>query len=341
MNESRIAVASELVEALGNGVRCHERAAGQPPLFIEPYGDALRERTRFRAWTRNAMPVLEALVSRHGGIVLRGFPTPDTADFADIIDQLPPFQDGYLGGRAPRMQIAGRVMEATRLDASVGLGVHSEMAYRRQFPKRIAFFSHRTAPVGGETVVADARNFVTQMGEELVAKIESLGVRSALTYGPKTDTVEASYVDQDQYGWNHAFGTDSAAEVEALCAARSLEPLWHDDGSLTVFATLAPFLDHPQTGQRLYRSGLHRSHTATEVLDTVIRKNQRYPTGMFLGRAQRLETAEVDHINAVCDRNTHSWAWRDGDVMVLDNLQVWHGRNPYQGARDVQVALLD
>ncbi|QYY33536.1 TauD/TfdA family dioxygenase (plasmid) [Cupriavidus pinatubonensis] len=340
MSAGRTMVASDLAEALGNGVQCCERSSGQPPFFIEPHGDALRDRGNFRAWTRDVMPVLEALITRHGGIVLRGFPTPDTADFADIIDQLPAFRDGYLGGRAPRMQIAGRVMEATRLDASVGLGVHSEMAYRRQFPRRIAFFSRKTAPVGGETTIADARNFVVQMGEDLVAKIASLGIRSALNYGPKTGTVDASYVDQDKYGWNHAFDTDSPDEVEALCAARGLEPLWHDDGSLTVFATLDPFLDHPQTGQRLYRSGLHRSHTATEVLDTEIRKNRRYPTGMFLGSAQRLETAEVDHINAVCDRNTHSWEWRDGDVMILDNLQVWHGRNPYQGQRDVQVALL-
>ncbi|UIF85685.1 TauD/TfdA family dioxygenase [Cupriavidus sp. UYPR2.512] len=43
----------------------------------------------------------------------------------------------------------------------------------------------------------------------------------------------------------------------------------------------------------------------------------------------------------LCDQTTYSWPWRDGDVMVLDNLQVWHGRNPYQGTRDVQVALLD
>jgi alpha-ketoglutarate-dependent taurine dioxygenase len=44
---------------------------------------------------------------------------------------------------------------------------------------------------------------------------------------------------------------------------------------------------------------------------------------------------------ACIDKATFSWPWRNGDVMILDNLQVWHGRNPYQGPRDVQVALLD
>ena len=330
-----------LIDALGPHVQCSEREPGSPPLFIEPKGPALRERARFRAWTREVKPVLEKLIVLHGGIVLRGFPTPETEDFADLIDQFPPFQDGYIGGRAPRRQISGRVLEVTRLDASIGLGVHSEMAYRSRYPKRIAFFSRRTAPVGGATTIADARHFVEGMGAELVAKIESLGIRSALNYGPKCATVEDSYVDQDRQGWNHAFDTEDPAQVESLCAERGLQPLWHDDGSLTVFASLDPFLSHPETGRKLYRSGLHRDHTAAFVLSTEMRKNQKYPTGMFLANGQRLDAAEVDHINAVCDRYTYSWPWRDGDMMILDNLQVWHGRSPYEGTRDVQVALLD
>lgn len=301
----------------------------------------LLDRSRFRAWIRTIRPTLDELITRHGGIVLRGFPTPETADFADLIDQFPSFLDGYVGGRAPRKQISGRVLEVTRLDASIALGVHSEMAYRSRYPKRIAFFSRQTAPVGGETTIADARHFVEAIGPELVSKIETLGIRSALNYGPKSESVEDSYVDQDQLGWNHAFGVDDPAEVDALCAARDLQPLWHDNGSLTAFASLDPFLLHPKTGQKLYRSGLHRDHTAALVLNTEIRKNQKYPTGMFLANGQNLTPEEVDHINAVCDRFTYSWHWHDGDVMMLDNLQVWHGRNPYQGTRDVQVALLD
>ncbi|MGO4813669.1 TauD/TfdA family dioxygenase [Cupriavidus sp. 2MCAB6] len=341
MNTNSEPLDPHLIDALGKDVQCHELQTGRPPLFIEPKGGELLDRAQFRAWTRRVKPVLEQLITKHGGIVLRGFPTPETDDFADIVNQYPPFEDGYVGGRAPRTQISGKVMEATRLEASAGLGVHSEMAYRRHYPKRIAFFSRVTAPVGGATTIADARNFAYDMAPELVAKITELGIRSALSYGPKSAAVEKSYADMDRHGWNHAFNTEDPAEVEALCAARGLEPLWHDDGSLTVFTTLEPFMCHPVTGKKLYRSGLHRSHTATLVLSTDIRKNQKYPTGMFLGKEQRLEPAEVDHINAICDKATLRWQWRDGDVMILDNLQVWHGRDAYEGPRDVQVALLD
>ncbi len=35
-----------------------------------------------------------------------------------------------------------------------------------------------------------------------------------------------------------------------------------------------------------------------------------------------------------------AFPWSAGDVMVLDNFRVAHGRNRYEGHRDVQVALL-
>jgi alpha-ketoglutarate-dependent taurine dioxygenase len=33
------------------------------------------------------------------------------------------------------------------------------------------------------------------------------------------------------------------------------------------------------------------------------------------------------------------FAWKEGDVMVLDNMTVCHGRAPYNGRRRVAVAM--
>jgi hypothetical protein len=37
---------------------------------------------------------------------------------------------------------------------------------------------------------------------------------------------------------------------------------------------------------------------------------------------------------------TVGFPWQHGDVMVIDNLNTAHGREPYTGRRDTQVALL-
>ncbi|SOY50671.1 conserved hypothetical protein [Cupriavidus taiwanensis] len=330
------------VPELGPDVRCHVLQPGRPPLFIEPAGEVLRDRARFRQWTRTARPALDALILAHGGVVLRGFPTTGTEDFAAFIEQFPAFDGGYAGGRAPRETISGRVMEATRLSASVRLAVHSEMAYRRDYPRRIAFFSRKTAEVGGETLIADVRQLAERMDPGLAGKIARLGSRTAINFGPRRDADDASYAHMDERGWNQSFHTEDPAEVNRLCAERGLEPAWHGDGSLTVFNALEPFVMHPQTGRRLYRSILHmQPQVEHPEQERERRQRQKYPTGATLGNGEALTDAERAHIDQLCDQTTYSWPWRDGDVMVLDNLQVWHGRNPYQGTRDVQVALLD
>ena len=33
--------------------------------------------------------------------------------------------------------------------------------------------------------------------------------------------------------------------------------------------------------------------------------------------------------------------WQNGDILMIDNILTFHGRNPYTGHRDVQVALLE
>jgi hypothetical protein len=33
--------------------------------------------------------------------------------------------------------------------------------------------------------------------------------------------------------------------------------------------------------------------------------------------------------------------WRNGDVMLIDNMAVSHGRDPYRGSRRVLVAMTD
>jgi hypothetical protein len=40
-------------------------------------------------------------------------------------------------------------------------------------------------------------------------------------------------------------------------------------------------------------------------------------------------------------KHTVVFDWRQGDVLLLDNLAVGHGRKPYRGPRKVLAALID
>lgn len=337
---------SSNVADLGGGVTCFAFEAGGPPLFIEPVSGNLDTEAAFLAWVERCRPVLDDLICEYGGIVLRGFPVRDTEGFGALMACFPRFDGDYKGGVAPRKRIAGQVMEATRLDSAVLLRLHSEMAYLKNYPARIAFFSRKTADVGGETIIADVRGLLESLPAGLRRKIEQRGIMTVRNYAPRSDTLDASVPHMDLRGWNLAFETEDPAEVEKICQAKGLEPFWNEDSSLTVVNRTDASVVHPRTGVRLYRSNLHsyNSVTASQGMDQnlvrELRARQTHPTGTYLGDGEPLTLDEVHCFERFLNERTRAWTWRDGDVMILDNLETWHGRNPYQGSRDVQVAML-
>tara|TARA_R110002111_G_scaffold262444_2_gene338549 strand:+ start:24586 stop:25623 length:1038 start_codon:yes stop_codon:yes gene_type:complete len=337
---------SDDVAQLGKDVTCHAPKESAPLLFIEPAGERLRALPAFIEWASSRRAILDKLICAHGGVVLRGFPITETEDFGALAGIFPTFAGDYVGGLAPRTQIAGKVMEATRLDKNVKIRLHSEMAYMQNFPPRVAFFSKKTAEIGGETIIASTRGLLDALPAELREKVATHGVMTVRNFAAPSGQLDSTVPHVDLRGWDVAFETEDQDEVSRLCAQRGLEPIWNEDGSLTVVNRTAAVVTHPQTKQKLYRSNLHiyTVNSNMEGLDAEIirrlRETQKRPSGTFLGNGESLTPEENLHFTAFLDRQTRAWRWKDGDVMILDNLQVWHGRNPYEGSRDVQVAML-
>ncbi|MEC0822849.1 TauD/TfdA family dioxygenase, partial [Bacillus atrophaeus] len=49
----------------------------------------------------------------------------------------------------------------------------------------------------------------------------------------------------------------------------------------------------------------------------------------------------IQHINHVFNLASLSFPWQKGDIMILDNMLVAHGRKPFYGSRKVVVAMGD
>jgi hypothetical protein len=58
------------------------------------------------------------------------------------------------------------------------------------------------------------------------------------------------------------------------------------------------------------------------------------------GDGSPVDDDDLDDLYMTFDGLTQSVRWQDGDLMLVDNLATAHGRNPYEGERDLQVALL-
>src|SRR3954468_11851881 len=163
---------------------CSLLARDKPPLFIEPVRGRFGGREEALVWTQAQRPLLDRLILEHGAIVLRGFPIRTAEDFDRVIGIWPAYARGYLGGNSPREVVTGKVLEATRMDASLRLPVHSEMAYLNQWPPRIAFFCRTPAARGGETIIADLRAVSRRLPTSISDRIAKLGIRVVRNYAP-------------------------------------------------------------------------------------------------------------------------------------------------------------
>jgi alpha-ketoglutarate-dependent taurine dioxygenase len=58
-----------------------------------------------------------------------------------------------------------------------------------------------------------------------------------------------------------------------------------------------------------------------------------------LGNGEAITLAQVRTINEAVDSATVRFKWKRGDMLLVDNFQVTHGRMPFRGERRILVAM--
>ena len=318
------------------------------PLFISARPGKFASLPEFLEWIGANRKTLDDAILEVGGIVLRGFPLRTAEDFNQFTNQFPAYGGGYVGGSAPRKTIVGNVMEATQLGPDVQINIHQEMAYLKTYPPRICFFCRLPAAVGGETTIASMRKVTQNLPAWLRPLMEEHGVRGVSNFAASAKSDDAPIEDNyDEKPWEVSYGSNSREEVEAMCKEMGQQAIWNKDGSLTVVTKMDAFTPHPRTGERFYRNRLHTAHLGYEYLPRGAERRKsmiaagKLPTGYSLGNGQELSREQSRELEKVIANACIMWDWQAGDVMILDNLQVAHGRERYKGAREVMVALFD
>lgn len=335
---------------IGDAVRLEPYAPGRGlPVFITPLDPALADDLdAATAWLRARQEAFDALLCDVGAVVLRGFAWRDTDGFAAAIDHYPSPAHGYLGGATPRDQVKGRVFEATRAPAAAKLMFHQEMAYLPHFPSKLAFFCNVAPETGGETLIADVRRFDSEISQSFRAEVRRRGVRYKRNF--RRPDWSSGDLDLDTFHrpWTEAFSTTDPKAAEAGCLAMGLEFEWEANGSLSVIYNAPGFVTHPRTGREIWFNQIpSQSRNASSLgparmalYDQRYGKDNPRPYTTTYGDGGEIAVDDVMGLYPVLERLEVAFPWRQGDLMLLDNFYVFHGRGGYTGRRDVQVALL-
>ncbi|MGW1894343.1 TauD/TfdA family dioxygenase [Streptomyces sp. NPDC002004] len=304
------------------------RPGSPPTLRAEATGDA-------PGWAAEHRDALRAVVAEHGSVLVRGLGLRDVAQVGAVFSGL---AGGLMTEReafAPREVHADGVYSSTKWPPNQPMCMHHELSYTLEFPGMMMFACLSAPADGGATALADAPTVLEALPPELVQRFEREGWLLTRSYN---DEIGASFAE--------AFGTDDRAAVENYCRANAIEFAWQPDGTLHTRQRRSAVVRHPVTGRRCWFNQiafLNEWTMAPEVREYLIEVYgaDGLPFNTRFGGGDPIGEDVVDLLNKVYQDHTVREPWQAGDLMLVDNLRTAHSREPYEGPREVLVAMAD
>lgn len=301
-------------------------------LVIEPRAEALD----LAEWAGEMKPRLTELLLQHRAILFRGFPVEGAAAFERIVGACSngPMLE-YVDRTTPRPAVGDKIYVSTVYPSEETINMHCEGTYWTNWPLKIFFCSLKTAEAGGETPIADVRRVLERISPETRRKFETRGVM-----------YRRNYNDGFGLSWQETFQTQERREVEKYCIDHQIEFEWKEGDRLRTRQIRPAVRKHPVTGEAAWfnhAAFFHISSLERSVREALLANlgEENLPYNTYYGDGTRIEDSEAAEVLAAYQAEKIIFPWKDGDVLLLDNMTMAHGREPYKGNRKVIVAMVE
>ena len=213
--------------------------------------------------------------------------------------------------------------------------MHHELSYTLEPPGLMLFACLVPATDGGATPVADSPTVLNALPADLVERFERLGWLLIRNYN---NDIGSSVAE--------AFGTDDRHAVESYCRAHAIEFEWQGEGALRTRQRRSAVVRHALTAQRCWFNQIAFLNEWT--IDAEVREylvdaygEDGLPFNTRFGNGDPIGADIIQLINETYEANTARERWQAGDLMLVDNVRTAHAREPFEGPREVLVAMAD
>jgi len=290
-------------------------------------------------FVENQKDIMDKL-QQHGAILFRNFDMmKDAEGFRSMYEalQLNPCLDPiHTSGLREMVGKKDAVYEAVNKPSLAQhlVGLHNESTFVKtaMFGAFVCF--KPASEGGGEFIIADGAKIINDMDKDVLKRLYERKVRISVS------NLDLNFVE--------AFGgmkegvkdylQDLILKVVAPKFDMDLEMVYGADQSnpnrlQAIEHAQSPINRHPVTGQPVWFCNLHnhsrylrdrRPCTVPEV----------GMTDVYHGDLGKISPEDVRHVNDVCERNIKTIMMEVGDVVLLDNYRVLHGRKTFKGERN-------
>ena len=285
-------------------------------------------------WAAARRDDLDTLLSVHGAILFRGFPLESVEDFDAFVRAFdyPNFRYRDSLSNAVRVNRTERVFTANEAPPEVEIFMHHEMAQTPVYPSRLFFFCEQPAEAAGATPLCRSDVLWTRIKDELPEFAAAAEARGLLYTNVMPEEDDAS--SGQGRSWKSTFMVEERAGAEARLRELGYDWSWGEDGSLRATTPTLPAVLTLEGGRQTFFNQLIAAFRGWS-------DSRNDPTkAITFGDAAPLDADTVLRVCDMADELTFEIPWERGDVALLDNYLVMHGRRPFRGTRKVLASLV-
>ena len=313
-------------------VKITSPSADEVPALVE--GQSKMTLAGCLEWVEHNTDELLSLLGRHGAVLFRNMPIRTAVDFDSFVGEFGwenfPYEKSL--SNAVRVNKTDRVFTANEAPSDIEIFLHHEMAQTPIFPTKIFFCCLDAPDTGGQTPICRSDVLLerlTQSNPDFVRNCATKGLKYSNVMPGANDL--ASGMGRS---WQSTLSVESKSEAEDRLKSMHYAWEWLDGDSLRVTTPVFPAIRQLPGGRTSFFNQLIAAFRGWKDNRNDPSKSLRH------GDDTPLDVAAVNNAVELAYEVTCDIAWQQGDVALVDNLMVMHGRRPFTGSRSVLASLV-
>ncbi|MGF1488640.1 MAG: TauD/TfdA family dioxygenase [Prochloraceae cyanobacterium] len=247
-----------------------------------------------------------------GVLLFKGFAggADSFIEFSNSISQ--DFMD-YTGGYVKRDKINNNPTVLTVNDFNNEIKLHGEMYYQKQHPSLIWFYCAQPPEKDGQTIVCDGKQFYNELSDSL----KNLFATKKLKFPAKLS----------KETWQRRYKTEDIETLKQIAADNDLKIEINEDLSITKIYQCSAFNQSQDGKERIF-------------INSLLAAKYFNPNLVCFEDGSEITEEIVSELNEIAERIIVEINWQKGDILMVDNERVMHGRRAFSDEkRDIYIRL--
>lgn len=252
------------------------------------------------------------LFKSYGFLLFRGFET-NVETFREFSNSLSRDFMDYTGGAFNRRIVNDDKTILTVNDFKDEVKLHGEMYYTNKPPLMVWFFCANPPLKDGETIVCDGEQFF----HELSNSMKDLFSKKQLKFPGNLK----------KENWQEKFKTNDLNVVKDICKGNGMEVQIKEDESIDF---------------QFITSAIHKSRTGQDdvFINSLLPGKKINSKSVCFDDDSEITDEIISELDEIAERITIDISWQKGDILMIDNTRIMHGRRAFDDdQRDIYIRL--